>query len=218
MAAYTASPDESRLPGLLREFANNPAVLLVLNHPLWLEEGITRAGHDRALPLFLRECIEWIHAFELNGTREWQENATTIRLAREYSRPVISGGDRHGCEPAACLNLTNSRSFQEFVSEIRDGESTLLVMPQYREPMPLRLFEAGWDVLRPYPEYRGRERWMDRFFYRGEDGVARPLSVVWKKERPWMLNPATSVLQVIASAPLRPALRLLLASHAEVLP
>jgi hypothetical protein len=39
----------------------------------------------------------------------------------------------------ACLNFTNAKSFGEFASEIRAGHSTVLFMPQYREPMALRI-------------------------------------------------------------------------------
>lgn len=53
---------------------------------------------------------------------------------------VISGGDRHACEPSACINLTNAASFAEFASKVRAGLSAL--MPQYREPMPLRMLGA----------------------------------------------------------------------------
>src|SRR5271157_5681191 len=45
--------------------------------------------------------------------------------------------------------------------EIRAGLSTVLFMPHYREPMALRILETAWRILRPYPEYRGRERWTD---------------------------------------------------------
>src|SRR5436190_10430699 len=106
MNAYMRSPNVCDLPALLSEFAAHPGVLLVLNHPFWLEEGVSRTDHDHSLPIFLRDCGGWIHAFELNGTPPWPENADAIELARAHSRPVISGGDRHGCEPAACLNLT----------------------------------------------------------------------------------------------------------------
>lgn len=218
MAEYTASQDPSLLQVLLQELPAIPGVLVVLNHPLWLEEGVTSAAHDHALPLFLAAYARRMHAFEFNGTRSWAENAAVMTLARSWSRPVISGGDRHGTEPAACINLTNAASFEEFAEEVRGGHSSMLVMPQYREPRAHRVFEAIWDVLRPYPEYPGRERWMDRFFYRGEDGAARPLAVVWKEEAPWMLNPAAGLLQLVASAPLRPAVRLLLAARSEAMP
>ena len=187
MAAYTAAPHEERLPALLDEFARVPGVLIVLNHPFWLEEGVLASDHRRALDRVLRECLGWFDAFELNGTRRWKENADTIELARAQGRPLISGGDRHACEPSACINLTNARSFAEFAAEIRAGHSSILFLPQYREPMAQRLLEASRDILRAYPEYPGRERWTDRVFYRGEDGVARSLAQIWRGREPWFL-------------------------------
>jgi hypothetical protein len=218
MATYTSAPDEARMPAMLRSLAAIPDALIVLNHPFWLEEGVVAEDHERALARFLPECLEWIHAFELNATRPWRENAATVALARAHERPVISGGDRHACEPNGNLNLTNAQSFAEFAAEIRAGYSTLLFMPQYREPLGLRILEAGWDILRPYPEYPGRERWTDRIFYRGDDGVAQPLSVLWQDRAPWMLDCATGLLQLLAARPLRGAMRLLMRQRGEVQP
>ena len=218
MAAYTSSPDEACLPQILSELSELPEVLVVLNHPFWLEEGVTEADRAAALDRLLRECVAHFHAFELNGTRKWHENAATIELARQYSRPVISGGDRHACEPAACLNLTNAASFGEFAAEIRAGHSKVLFMPHYREPMALRILETAWQILRPYPEYLGREDWMDRVFYRDAHGVAEPLSAVWKDRVPWIVRPTTGLLQLCAMRGVRPALRLLLSGRAELLP
>jgi hypothetical protein len=217
MAEYTSAPDETRLPLILSELSSIPGLLIVLNHPFWLEEGVREADRGAAVDRLLRECVECFHAFELNGTRKWQENAATMELARRYSRPVISGGDRHACEPAACLNLTNANSFGEFVSEIRAGHSTVLFMPHYSEPMALRILEASWDILRPYPEYPEREFWTDRVFYRGEDGVAQRLSAVWKDRVPWVICPVTGLLQFCAMRSVRPALRFLLSRSAEFL-
>jgi hypothetical protein len=218
MTAYTSAPDETRLPPILSALSKLPDVLIVLNHPFWLEEGVEEADRRDAVDCLLRECSESFHAFELNGTRKWQENAATIELARAFSRPVISGGDRHACEPAACLNLTNAISFGEFVAEVRTGKSTVLFMPHYREPMALRILETAWQILRPYPEYLGRERWTDRVFYRNQDGAAQPLSTVWKDRVPWMVKPVEGMLQVCTLRGVRPALRLLLSDRAELLP
>jgi hypothetical protein len=217
MAAHTSAPAESRLPEILGGMGRIPGVLIVLNHPFWLEEGVERADHQRALDRVLRECNHWFHAFELNGTRRWSENRAVVELAREWSQPVISGGDRHACEPAACLNLTNATSFAEFVDEVRSGYSVVLFMPHYRESMPVRMVEAIWDILRPYPEYPARERWTDRLFYRGEDGTATPLSILWKKRMPWVVRPAAGMLQFPAANGVRLALRRLLSRQAEVL-
>lgn len=225
-AAFTAAPDEQRLPLILKELGAIPDVLIVLNHPFWLEEGIEQADHDRALPRLLRECIDWLHAFELNGTRRWKENGKVIELARTYGRPLISGGDRHACEPAACINLTNAGTFSEFVREVRQGHSVPYFLPHYREPMTLRILETAWDILRPYPEYPGRERWTDRIFYRAEDGIARPLSEVWRDRTPWVmttpLDAATGFLQLLTAPGLRAAMRHVFAERGaergEILP
>jgi predicted metal-dependent phosphoesterase TrpH len=217
MEAYTAAPKEDELPELLRAVSRMPETLTVLNHPFWLEEGVSEAGHRCALDRFLRECLEWVHAFELNGTRKWRENADAMALAEAHGRPPISGGDRHACEPGACINLTNARSFSEFAAEVRQGDSSILFMSHYREPMALRMLEAIGDILRRYPEYPGRERWTDRVFYGGEDGVTRPLSAIWR-ETPWALEAVAGTVQLVAGASLRPAIRLLLAERGEVLP
>jgi len=218
MASYTTAPDENLLPAILQDLGRIPEVLIVLNHPYWLEEGVTESAHRLALARILRECPDGFHAFELNGTRAWKENAAVIQLAGECGRPVISGGDRHACEPAACLNLTNASTFGEFAAEVRSSYSQVLFMPHYREPMSLRILETAWDILRPYPEYPGRERWTQRIFYRGEDGVARPLSVVWRNGVPWFLNAATGLLQFIAMRGVRLTLRRLMPLEAEALP
>jgi hypothetical protein len=153
----------------------------------------------------------------LNGTRRWHENEEVVALAEQWSQPFISGGDRHACEPSACLNLTNAGSFSEFAAEIRAGHSSVLFMPQYREPMPLRIMEAAWDILKPYPEYPGREHWTDRTFYRCEDGVARPVAQIWAGRVPWVIRPVTGMLQFFTHPGLRVALRYLF-SRLEVRP
>jgi hypothetical protein len=42
--------------------------------------------------------------------------------------------------------------------------------------------------------------------------------MIWGHRMPWILRPATSMVQFLASAHMRLALRLLLARHAEALP
>jgi len=84
--------------------------------------------------------------------------------------------------------------------------------------MALRILETAWEILRLYPEYRGRERWTDRVFYRDEVGVAQPLSTVWKNRIPWLVRPVTGMLQLCAIPGMRQALRFLLSGRAEMLP
>ncbi len=218
MADYTAAPRENLLPAILDEFARVPDVLIVLNHPFWLEEGVVEPDHARALDRLLRECIGWLDAFELNGTRRWKENAAVVALARAYERPLVSGGDRHACEPAACINLTRAAGFAEFVSEIHAGYSSILFLSHYREPMAQRVLEAAADILRAYPEYPGREYWSDRIFYRGQDGVARSLSQIWNRREPPLLAGAAAAVRFLGGGGLRPALRLFLSQRGELHP
>jgi hypothetical protein len=218
MAQYTATPCEELLPAILDEFAPVPGVLIVLNHPFWLEEGVLQSDHRPGLDLLLRRCGRWFNAFELNGTRPWTENADTIELAHAYGRPVISGGDRHACEPSACLNLTRARTFPEFADEIRSGHSSILFLPQYREPMAQRVLEAARDILCDYPEYPGRESWPDRIFYQAADGIARSLAEIWDGREPWWLTGTAAVVQFLAGARFRPAVRRLISARGELLP
>lgn len=216
MALYTACPRESELPGMLSELSRLPGILTVLNHPYWLEEGIREEHHPPALACLLRECLPWLDAFELNGTRKWDENVRVVELSRVCDRPVISGGDRHACEPSACINLTNAGGFEEFADEIRGGRSEILFMPQYREPMAQRILGFGRDILAEYPEYPDRRRWSDRIYYRGGDGEVRNLTQIWGGNRgPGYLEAAVSAVQYLGGSGLRPALKLLLTQRGE---
>ena len=42
-----------------------------------------------------------------------------MELAEEFQTTAVSGGDRHGTEPNAVLNLTNAGVFGEFAHEVR---------------------------------------------------------------------------------------------------
>jgi hypothetical protein len=57
------------------------------------------------------------------------------------------------------------------------------------------------------PEYPGRERWVDRVFYTGDNGMARALSAIWR-DTPWTLGAVAGGVQFLAGASLRPAIRL----------
>jgi hypothetical protein len=218
LADYTQWPRERRLTELLQSLAEIPDLLIVLNHPYWLEEGVTDEVHRLALPRILRLCGQWMHAFELNGTRPWHENRDTIALAAGHGKPVISGGDRHAGEPAACINLTTAATFAEFVAEVRDGHSNVMFLPHYRESMATRVLTAIWDILRPYPEYPDRARWTDRVFYQDEEGIVRPLSEVWQSGPPLPLRGAAFLVELFATTGLRSAVRLLAADRAGIVP
>jgi hypothetical protein len=54
---------------VLTELAKIPEVLIVLDHPFWLEKGIAQLHHQWGLERVLGESKESLQAFELNRTR-----------------------------------------------------------------------------------------------------------------------------------------------------
>lgn len=183
LAAYTRNPNDGQLIELLAMLDRFPEVLVVFNHPLWTQScvGVQRGADD--LDRFLGCAGEFLHAFEINATRSAKENTLVGQLAERWERPLVSGGDRHGCAASGALNLTRAESFCEFVSEIRqDQRSHVLLMPQYTEPVTLRTTRTLLDVIREYPEYPiGSRRWDDRIFHPDANGGAdRPISSLWK--------------------------------------
>jgi len=215
---YTEHPEPARLGELLEMLHGREDLLVVLNHPLWDEADIGAHDHRQALAALLSGSGQWIHAIELNGLRSWDENCEALELAHAWQLPAISGGDRHGLEPNANLNLTHTASFAEFVAEIRrEGVSAILFMPQYRETLGMRWFETVKDIVRYCPEAQ-RPRWVDRFFYACEDGVTRPIAELWPNEGPALLRSVFAMLRLSESPSLRAAMRLTVPDPAEMLP
>jgi hypothetical protein len=183
LAAYTRNPSDQRLYELLAMLDRFQDVLVVFNHPLWTQScvGVQRGSDD--LDRFLSCAGQFLHAFEINATRSTKENQHVGQLAEQWERPLVSGGDRHGCAASGALNLTCAETFCEFVSEIRQEQrSHVLLMPQYTEPVSIRTTRTLLDVIRNYPEYPiGSRRWDDRIFHPGENGGPdRPVSALWK--------------------------------------
>jgi hypothetical protein len=183
LRAYTQNPSNRQLRELLAMLDQYPDTLVVFNHPLWTQScvGVKRGGDD--LERFLSCSVEFLHAFEINATRSQKENDRVRQLAERWERPLVSGGDRHGCAASGALNLTGAEAFNEFVSEIRrDQRSHVLLMPQYLEPVSVRTTRTLLDVIREYPDYPiGSRRWDDRIFHPDENGGAdRPISSLWK--------------------------------------
>jgi hypothetical protein len=209
LLAYTSSPDEKQLPHLLDTLDRIPDVLLVFNHPLWEMEPIGKAVLDDMVHSFIRSYGSYLHALEVSGLRPWPENRRVLEMAEELGTPVISGGDRHGWEASTMLNLTRSRSFAEFVAEIRgDGTSEIVVMPDYQQPFGLRMMQVAWDVLREYPSHPcGRPHWYDRVFFEWFDGTVRPLSCCFKKGLPRELHFLTGVMRRFEQQPWRSLVR-----------
>lgn len=183
LAGYTQSPSAQRLSELIAMLDEFPDVLIVFNHPLWDLGGIGQQRYQQLLLQFLQRHVRFLHAFELNAMRGRNENNGVIRLAGHWHRLLVSGGDRHGCEPSGALNLTEAKSFSEFVREVRaEQRSHVLFMPQYAQSVTMRTTQTLLDVIREYPQYgAGHRRWDDRVFYsNGTSSADRPLSALWK--------------------------------------
>ena len=198
LAGLTADPVEIRIGEMLDYLHSRIETLIVFNHPLWDEGHIGTASHRAYLNSFLTRFRPFIHALELNGLRPWKENRDVLLLAGAESFPVISGGDRHGREPNACINLTNAATFAEFAEEVRrDGWSDVLFMPVYREPIQLRIMQNLCDILEDDPGHSlGWTKWSDRVFYRTDEGVEKSLNELWGKNFPSVVNRFVSLMSL----------------------
>ncbi|HTX76318.1 MAG TPA: hypothetical protein VMD29_08945 [Terracidiphilus sp.] len=180
---FTAQPSDARLTEILAALHREPNVLVVFNHPMWDLYLIGKEKHEFMVNEFLQKNGAYVHALELNGLRNWDENRGVRRLAEKWNMLLISGGDRHGVEPNANVNLTNASTFTEFVHEVRrDRKSNVLFLPQYAEPWKHRILQSTIDAVRHYPEFPpGSRTWDERVYHPDVNGVIRPLSEIWPK-------------------------------------
>jgi hypothetical protein len=203
LTAYTQAPSPESLGSLFEELEGDRKVLIVFNHPLWDMAGAGSGATLASARRFLRTHGGAIHALEINGLRSWEENQGVVRLAEESGHLLVSGGDRHGLEPNAAINLTRAVNFAQFAEEIRqERTSDIAILPHYDEPLYLRHLLTAWDAIREHPEL-ARECWLGRVFVRQEDGTEQPLSQVWPQGAPRWIDPCLNVVGVLASPPLR---------------
>jgi hypothetical protein len=210
-----ASGNAMSLRDLFALLNEAPEILIVLNHPLWDIEFIGENQHRACLSDFMAEHGQWIHAFEINGFRSWSENRAVMKLAEDFGFPVITGGDRHGCQANTMLNLTRANSFTDFVSEVReDQHSEVLLLPEYSDSRVARTIQVAADVLRDYPHHPlGQEDWRDRVFVDIGDGCGiRSLAKHWPRGGPAWVRASLLMLRLLGTN-LQPALRLALAGE-----
>jgi hypothetical protein len=212
---WTANPVPARLSELLAALHALPDVLTVVNHPLWDEGLAGRDLHRQIVHNFLDRHAPFLHALELNGLRPWPENRDVLALAAARHLPVLSGGDRHGREPNANVNLTCAATFPEFVAEVRHGHSHVLFLPQYNGSLKLRCLETMADTLRDYPEYPGRVQWSDRIYFRHDDGNVATLTSLWRGAGPGIVRNFVALLRVLESRRVRATLRQALAGKRQ---
>lgn len=219
LKAFTANPQEVRLGGLFSMLNAYPDVLVVLNHPLWDEKKIGVSEHAQILGRLIERHGRSFHALELNGLRSWDENRQVIWLGRQAGLPTVGGGDRHGLEPNAIVNLTHGRNLIEFIHEVRYARfSHTVFMPQYHEPLKLRVLQTMVDVVRDYPDnFEGRRLWSDRVFFRPSgDAEPVPIGSIWKMGGPAVARQFIAAMRLIERRSVRSALRLALNDRASV--
>jgi len=207
---FTANPSDEQLTEILAALHQEPNVLVVFNHPMWDLYMIGKEKHAFMVNEFLQKNGAWIDALELNGLRHWDENREVRTLAAQWNMVLISGGDRHGVEPNANINLTNATSFTEFVHEIRkQKQSNVLFMPQYAEPWQHRILRSTLDAIRDYPEFpQGSRTWDERVYHPDAKGVVRPLSELWPDgHAPRLLSWSIGMIQFLGKQPLSQGLR-----------
>lgn len=212
---FTAHPSDERLTEILAALNDEPNVMVIFNHPLWDLFTVGAEKHTFLVNEFLLKNGQFVHALELNGLRNWDENRAVRQLAEKWNMLLISGGDRHGIEPNANINLTNAASFTEFVHEVRNEKrSKVLFMPQYAEPWKHRILRSTIDAIRNYPEFpQGSQTWDERVYHPNEKGVDTPLSELWPKVRrngaaPWQITWGLALVRLLGRRPVSSGLRI----------
>jgi hypothetical protein len=211
LEGFTARPSDARLTEILVALHREPNVLVVFNHPMWDLYLIGKEKHQFLVNEFLQKNGAYLHALELNGLRNWDENRAVRRLAEKWNMVLISGGDRHGVEPNANVNLTNAATFTEFVHEVRrEKKSHVLFLQQYAEPWKHRILQSTIDAVRHYPEFpQGSRSWDDRVFHPDANGVMRPLCELWPHgSAPRLLGAAVALVQLMGRGLVAGGLRL----------
>jgi hypothetical protein len=215
LAAFTAMSAETRPPKLLTEMLAEldeiPGVLIVFNHPLWDLYRVGTEKHEVLVNDFLAVNGQFVHALELNGLRDWKENRETSTLAGKWNQLVISGGDRHGIEPNANVNLTRAKSFNEFVHEVRrERQSHVLFMPQYAEPWKHRILQSTLAAIRNYPDFpEGSQLWDERVYHPDAEGAIQPLTRLWMSGKaPAVCQVAVALVRMMGAGPVSSGLRM----------
>ncbi len=213
LRAVTADPQPARVQAILAALHDRPETLIVLNHPKWDEIRAGQDVHDQKLNEFFDLYRPWIHALELNGLRPWSENVEVRKLAESMGLPAISGGDRHGLEPNANVNVTDADTFGGFAEEVRVARrSQVVFLEQYRESMRLRTIRVMCDVLRDLPG----SRWNDRIFYRSPSGVVRTLAQVMGDSAPGVVGQFLALVRLADRPTMQTTLRWALADRQRV--
>jgi len=211
----TEPRDQSKITEVLTWLNEYKDILVVLNHPFADIGSRGPKRVKRAVVQFLRNTRGLTHALEINGDRPWRENREVALLAKGLGLALVGGGDRHGCSPNAILSLTDSLTLSEFVQELRnDKRSVVLITQEYTRNLAVRRLQSAVDFFRscqdPHP---AGQHWMNRVFFKTDEGLDIPLSYYWKRTIPLWIRSATWFLEVLASRWVWPGIRSLFRSN-----
>ena len=87
-------------------------------------------------------------------------------------------------------------------------------MPQFHDPLLLRVIQTMWDVLKDNPGNPGRERWNQRVFRIDSTGNVKNLAEFGVNAEPWVIRQIIGLTRLLASDKLRPAWQRV-AAHTE---
>ena len=115
------------------------------------------------------------------------------------------------------MNLTNASTFAEFVDDIRrEGWSDVLFLPQYCEPLRMRIVQNMCAILEDDAAHAlGWTRWSDRVFYLTDDGAAKSLTELWGGGAPRVVNRFIGLVSLLRHKPVQSALRRALMDNQE---
>ena len=183
LADFTANPSDAQLTEILAALHKEPNVLVVFNHPMWDLYLIGKEKHQFLVNEFLQKNGAYLHALELNGLRNWDENRAVRRLAEQWNMLLISGGDRHGVEPNANINLTNAATSPSLCTKSAAKSKAMCSLcrstPSHGSTASC---SPTFDAIRNYPEFpQGSRTWDERVYHPDAQGVVRPLSELWPK-------------------------------------
>jgi hypothetical protein len=210
---------ENRLDELFAMLNEIPEILVIFNHPIWDIEMVGKEKHQLLLDAFIAKHGKWLHAFEINGFRTWSENKAVLEMADQLGFPVVSGGDRHGCQPNSVVNLAASNTFSEFAEQIRhDKYSQVILMPHYYQPLAWRQMQSFGEILTHYPDFPAdRQKWIQRVYVQIDERGLQPLSFFWVRGGPKWLRAANWTLSALGHSAMRPLFSLL-RSRKDVVP
>ncbi|MEI9971183.1 MAG: hypothetical protein WDO73_03505 [Ignavibacteriota bacterium] len=157
---------------MLRDLDAIPDVLVVLNHPLSNELRCDFRTHVRLLQRFLRDYGSYFHALELNGLQPLRHNQRVAEMAEElgYARDLRRRPSLHGAE------RQRQPDERRHVRGVRGRDSAGAGQPRAvhaastASRYPARYVEFISQAVATYPEFAGRERWIDRVFKDSENG------------------------------------------------